>query len=289
MERKTVLNDLLNKPIGDVTFTVFDVETTGLETYLGHRICEIGLVKFCGTEELDSRSKLVNPERLIPEDAVDIHGITDEMIKKEKAPIFENIADEVLAFIKGTVLIAHNAEFDLGFIAKHLRRAKREIPDNLAADTLTLARRHFNFQGNFLGKIASHLAIDTEGNHRALKDATITKEVFQHFIKKLKVKTLGELLDLQGGSIPFPKIEEVTPPPMIAEAINSNKKLSMKYVSASGQETERIVEPIEVNLHNGTKYLIAFCHLKNEQRVFRMDRILELHPAISNRQVKLAI
>ena len=259
--------------ISKVVFTVLDVETTGLETYLGHRICEIGLLKFCGAKELGSYSKLVNPERSIPQDAVNVHGITDEVIKKEKALVFESIADEVLAFIKGTVLIAHNAEFDLGFIAKHLMKAKRVIPDNLVVDTLTIARRHFNFPGNSLKTIADCSGIDTEGEHRALKDATITKEVFQYFITKLKVKTLKELMDLQGGSIPFPEVEEVTPPPVIASAIKTGRKLFVKYADSSGKETERIIEPIEVDVHNGIQYLIAFCHLMNEQRVFRMDRI----------------
>ncbi|OYD16851.1 hypothetical protein CH333_02460 [candidate division WOR-3 bacterium JGI_Cruoil_03_44_89] len=274
------MNTLLDKPIDEVQFTVFDVETTGLETYLGHRMCEIGLLKFRGTKELDSYSSLVNPERSIPEDVVDIHGITNEMVMN--APVFESIADDVLEFIKGTVLVAHNAEFDLGFIAKHLRRAKRGIPDNLVVDTLTLARKHFNFPGNSLETIASCLAIDTEGNHRALKDVTITREVFQHFIAKLKIKALKELLDLQGGSVPFPEVEEVPPPFVIDEAIKSGGKLLIKYVSASGEETERVVEPIEVDAHNGTEYLIAFCHLRNEERAFRIDRILESHPVASN-------
>ncbi len=274
------MNNLRNKLISDVTFTCLDVETTGLATYLGHRMCEIGLLKFCGDKELASYSKLVNSERSIPENVIEIHGITNEMVKDEL--IFEDIAGEVLEFIRGTVLIAHNAEFDLGFITKHLRRAKLGIPDNLVVDTLTLARRHFKFPGNSLETIADCLAIDTDGEHRALKDVTITKEMFQYFMTKLKVKTLGELLDLQGGSIPFPEIEEITPPPVISEAMESRKKLFIKYRNASGYETERIVEPIEVNAYNGTEYLIAFCHLGKEERVFRMDRILELHPATSD-------
>lgn len=277
---RVILDNLLNISINNVAFTVLDVETTGLEAYLGHRICEIGLLKFCGTEELDSYSSLVHPERSILEDAVDVHGITNEIVKN--APVFESIVDVVLEFIKGTVLIAHNAKFDLGFIAKHLRRANRKIPDNFVVDTLTLARRHFNFPGNSLETIASCLAIDTEDNHRAVKDVKITKEIFQYFMAKLKIKTLEELLDLQGGNIPFPEVEEVLPPPVIDEAIRISRKLSIKYVSASGQVTKRIVKPIEVSVYNGTEYLIAFCYLRNEERVFRMDKILELHPVISN-------
>jgi DNA polymerase III epsilon subunit len=266
---------MLDKPIDDVEFTVLDVETTGLETYFGHRMCEIGLVKFRGPEELGSYSSLINPERSIPEDAIGVHGITDGMVRN--APVFESIANNVLTFIEGTVLIAHNAEFDLGFLAKRLRMAEQEVPDNLVVDTLLLARKHFSFQSNALGAIASRLVINTEGNHRALKDATITKEVFRYFVRRLEVKTLGELLDLQGGSIPFPEEEETISMPAIDEALRSGRKLSITYLSASGEETERIVAPIEVNVRRGAPYLVAYCHLRKKQRTFRMDRISELH------------
>jgi DNA polymerase III epsilon subunit family exonuclease len=269
-----IMTNLLNKPINEVVFTTFDVETTGLETYLGNRMCEIGLSKFCGSEELGAYSSLVNPKRSIPEDIIEIHGITDEMVKY--APGFEVIADKVLEFIQGTVLVAHNAEFDLGFIVKHLHRAKFTIPNNPVVDTLIIARDHFNFPNNCLETIAKSLEIGVEGNHRALKDAEITKGVFQHFLTKLKVETLKELLDLQGGSIPFPEIEEVIPSPLVAEAIETGRMLSIRYVSKRGKETERIIKPIEVDANKGTEYLIAFCHLQNDQRVFRMDRIKEI-------------
>ncbi len=274
------MDTLLDKPIGDVTFTVLDVETTGLEPYLGHRICEIGLVKFCNTEEPISYSSLINPERSIPDDVIVIHGITNQMVKN--APIFKSIASDVLSFIDGTVLVAHNANFDLGFIVKHLRQTELPIPNNLVIDTLTIARKYFHFPNNCLITIASSLEIDTKGEHRALKDATIAKEVFQYFIKKLKVKTMRELLDLQGGSIPFPETAEVITPPVIDEYIKTGRKLIIKYISASGEQTERIVTPIELNRYKNTEYLIAFCHLRNEERAFRIDRILESHPITSN-------
>ena len=268
--------DLLDKSINDVTFTVLDLETTGLELYLGHRICEIGLVKFCNTEEPILYSSLINPERSIPDDVIVIHGITNQMVKN--APIFKSIASDVLSFIEGTVLVAHNANFDLGFIVKHLRQTKLPIPNNLVIDTLTIARKYFHFPNNCLETIASSLEIDTKGEHRALKDATITKEVFQYFIKKLKVKTIRELLDLQGGSIPFPEKEEVIIPPVIDEYIKTGRKLIIKYISASEEQTERIVTPIELSKYKNTEYLIAFCHLRDEERSFRIDRILESHP-----------
>ncbi|MBI4723114.1 MAG: WYL domain-containing protein [Candidatus Stahlbacteria bacterium] len=278
------MDTLINEPINQIIFTVLDVETTGLKTYLGHRMCEIGLLKFCGTKKSKSYSSLVNPERSIPEDVIEVHGITDEMVKN--APVFESIADEVLEFIKGTVLIAHNAEFDLGFIVKHLHRAKKPIPDNFVVDTLTIAKKHFHFPGNSLKTIAECLGIGTEGGHRALKDITTTKEVFQYFVKQLRVKTLGELLDLQGGSIAFPEIEEVTPPPVIAKAMKIGGRVVIKYTDTKGNKTERIVTPIEVDKHHNTEFLIAFCHLRNEQRVFRMDRIKGIKIVVQSNRAK---
>ena len=266
------LNSLLSRPLNDVLFTVLDVETTGLEAYLEHWICEIALLKFRGAKDLDSYSSLVNPERPIPGDAVRVHGITDEMVKD--APPFKSIAGDFLAFIEGTVLIAHNADFDLAFLAKHLRKAELPIPNNPVVDTLILARTHFRFPDNSLEAIAYCLGIDTQGAHRAFKDAVITREIFRYFTAEFRVGTLAELMNLQGVQVQLPGIDETTPLIMAEEAIRTGEKLFLKYVSSSGEETERVVTPIQVDVRRGTPYLIAFCHLRNEERAFRIDRIL---------------
>jgi DNA polymerase III epsilon subunit len=270
--KNSSINSLLNSPLNDVIFTVLDVETTGLEPYLDHWICEIALLKFQGTKELDSYSSLVNPQRPIPRDAVRVHGITDEMVRD--APPFDGIARDFLTFIEGSVLIAHNADFDLAFLAKHLRQVGLPIPHNPVVDTLILARTHFRFPDNSLETIAYCLGIDTQGAHRALKDAIITREVFRYFTTEFRVESLAELMDMQGVHMQLAGMGETTPLITAEDAIRTGQKLFLKYVSSSGEETERVVTPIQIDVRRGTPYLIAFCHLRNQERAFRMDRIL---------------
>ena len=99
-------------------FTVFDVETTGLDPRQGHRILEIAGVRVEGGKILEDRifSQLVNPERPIPWEAKSVNKITDEEVAS--APTIDAVLPEFLRFTEGSLLVAHNAEFDMGFLAQ---------------------------------------------------------------------------------------------------------------------------------------------------------------------------
>jgi predicted DNA-binding transcriptional regulator YafY len=88
--------------------------------------------------------------------------------------------------------------------------------------------------------------------------------------------TLGHLVEAQGGRIGLPRREAVSLPPQIEEALGCGGDLRLRYVSALGEETLRVVTPLFVTPHGGYLYLVAECHLRKEQRSFRLDRILEM-------------
>lgn len=264
-------------PLEAVTFAALDVETTGLNPRFGDRICEIALLKFQGAQLLDSFETLINPGRPISPGAQAVNRISDEMVAD--APWFGQVVDRVLKLLNGSVILAHNALFDLGFLSAHLCSLRLPALDNPLVDTLALARRCYRFPSNSLGNIAVALGLDVSGQHRAMGDAKIVREVFEKFLRDFQrrgVETLGDLLGLQGGSIPFPGMEEVVLPPQIDEAVKAGKRLLIRYISAYNQETVRVVEPLEVNAYLDNIYLVAFCHLRQEQRTFRLDRILEM-------------
>lgn len=268
-----------NAPLEEVTFVALDVETTGLNPYLGDRICEIALLKFRERQTLASFNTLINPGRPISPGAQAVNGISDEMVAY--APRFDQVVDQVQELLAEGVILAHNAPFDLSFLAVQLRALGLPPLDNPVVDTLTLAKRCYRFPSNSLESIAIALKVDTSGQHRALGDARMAQEIFGRFLEDFRrwgVKTLGDLLDLQGGLISFPAVREVVLPPEIDEIIRSGKKLLIRYLSTTGQETVRVVEPLEVNAFMDNLYLIAFCHLRQEQRTFRLDRILEMRP-----------
>lgn len=265
-----------------VTFTVLDVETTGLTPQFGDRVCEIALLRFRGDRELGRFHSLVNPLRPISPGAFAVNGIRDEDL--EDAPIFAEIAPAILDFLQDATLVAHNAPFDLSFLDSELAICGLPPLANSMVDTLALARRCYCFGSNSLQSVARALGLQTAGQHRALADVLTTKRVLERFLADLGligVITLEELLAAQGGGRPQGirlRREAIPLPPEIEEALNRGGSLHLRYVSAVGEETVREVSPLQVTAYAGCVYLVAFCHLRNEQRTFRLDRVMELRP-----------
>jgi DNA polymerase III epsilon subunit family exonuclease len=260
----------------EVSFVILDTETTGLNPAFGDRIIEIALLKVRNREIIDRFESLINPGRFISPGASAINGITDEMVRY--SPYFTQIADPILAFIEDSVLVIHNAKFDLGFLAAQLKLAKRPNPVNPVIDTIRLAKQIYpNLESYGLGNLATALEIIPENLHRAMDDVEITSQVFNKILTALdsrNIKSIDELLILQGGSILFPEVADIPLPEELEEAIQHKTKLTITYISSSGTETIRTIEPIEVNILSDYIYLVAFCELRGDKRTFRLDRII---------------
>lgn len=266
-----------NKNLTEITFTYLDVETTGLNPYFGDRICEIALLKCQEDKEIDCFNSLINPAYPISPGAGAINGITNEMVKD--APYFKDVVQRILDFLNDTVIVCHNARFDLSFLAKQMSGLGLPNIKNFVVDTLILARKCYRFPSNCLGNLARSIGLEVDREHRALSDVYLTKGILSFFLTNLKkdgIETLSDLLNLQGEIISFSEVKEISLPPAIEEAIGSGKKLKIKYVSSEGEETVRTIEPIEVSASEDYLYLRAWCDLRQEQRTFRFDRIIEM-------------
>ena len=177
-----------------------DVETTGLGSKTGDRICEVAVVSAHKGIVQSEFSTLVNPETPIPYGATAVSGITDEMVRG--APSFREIALDLLSVLRGRVVVAHNASFDIGFLASEFSRVPLLLPRNPVVDTLLISRRRFEFPNNRLETIASVLDISTSGHHRALMDVHITKKVLERLLADLslqghKLESLEDVVRLQ--------------------------------------------------------------------------------------------
>ncbi len=155
---------------GRSVFTVLDFETTGLDPR-EDRICEIGAVRLTPTgAESASLDLLVNPGRPIHPEASRVSGITDEMVRD--APAVESALPDLLAFLGDSVIVAHNASFDLGFLAAAARRAGLVAPANPVADTRDLAREAFPGLPSYaLQRLAGSFGLAPGNAHRACDDA----------------------------------------------------------------------------------------------------------------------
>ncbi len=163
---------------------ILDTETTGLNLEVGHRVIEIGCVELVN-HVASGRvfHEYINPEREVPEDAVQIHGITNEMLADK--PRFADRADQLGEFVKGARLVIHNAGFDLRFINAELARLERDSLDVAeVVDTVELARRKFPGAQASLDALCRRFGIDNSSRdkHGALLDAELLAEVYLELI-----------------------------------------------------------------------------------------------------------
>ncbi|MFQ5420348.1 MAG: exonuclease domain-containing protein [Anaerolineae bacterium] len=221
-------------------------------------------------------SQLIQPERPMDAKASSINGIYDEDLVGQ--PTFVQFHDELMPFLDGALLVAHNAAFDAGFLGMELfiMDGKTAVLPNPWLCTLQLARRHFYFGRNNLGAISRRLGVRMGQAHRALSDVYMTAEILKRMTRQLtkqNLLTVGDLLHAQGGAIyPPPPPDPFLPPPLDV-AVADGRPLHILYLSRGG-ETERTITPRYVGEHNGVGYLIAHCHLRNAPRTFRLDGIL---------------
>ena len=189
----------MNRAINNISFAILDVETTGFNPSEGERIIEIGILRIKAGVEEDVFQTLINPGRFIPEKISEITGINDSMVKT--APVFSDVADKILQVVEGAVIVCHNAVFDLKFLSNHFDVLNLPELTNPVLDTLMLARRHFNFPGNALGKIAEYLNLEHKNSHRAMGDVHVTRQILEYFIEDLKVRknieTIEDLIELK--------------------------------------------------------------------------------------------
>jgi len=161
---------------------VLDTETTGLSAENGDRIIEIGCVELFNRKLTGNNLHFyVNPERDSHEDALKVHGISNEFLRDK--PKFAQIADEVLTYLQDAELIIHNAPFDISFLNKELERLKRPpVKAHVAGviDTLVMAKEMFPGKRNGLDALCDRLEVDNSGRtlHGALLDAELLADVY---------------------------------------------------------------------------------------------------------------
>lgn len=174
-------------------YVVFDLETTGFSQEKD-KIIEIGAVRVKKGKICEKYSTFVNPERSIPERITDLTSITNDMVKE--APTIETVLPEFLEFIGDSVLVAHNAGFDHGFIRQKAEEQGKKT-DFTVVDTVGLARVLFPELAKYkLDNIAKKLKISLENHHRAVDDAGATAEIFEKFVEMLEERGMNSLKEV---------------------------------------------------------------------------------------------
>lgn len=180
------------------SFVVFDIETTGFSN-TNDKITEIGAVKIQDFKVVDRFSQLVNPEKDISYKIQELTGITNDLVKDK--PTIDEVLPRFMEFIGDSVLVAHNAEFDTGFISEKCRQMGLDYKSK-SVDTLMLARVLLpELKRHRLNVVAKALGIQLLNHHRAVDDADATALIFIKFLDMLKemgANTLSEVNDVLG-------------------------------------------------------------------------------------------
>ncbi len=190
----------------DTEYCVLDIETTGL-SFRTNKITELGAVIYKNGEVIEEFEHFVNPEMPIPEEVVEVTHITDEMVKD--APTIEEILPKFLEFIGDRVIVAHNADFDVGFIKYYAEQLGYKL-ENTYIDTLRLAKDLFpDYKKYKLGIIAEKLGIKVDVAHRALDDVITLVKVFKVMLVMLKEKgaiTVDDIDKIEEGQADLKKL-----------------------------------------------------------------------------------
>ncbi len=266
-------------------FVAFDTETTGL--YPGFdQIVEIAACRFRNGEIIDEFQTLVNPERDIPSEISDIHGITEDMVVD--APKGDEAVNGFIDFIGNDPLLAHNAPFDERFISFNCHKYDIAPPSNSVYDTLLLARRLFpELRSHGLASLTTIFGIPHEVKHRGMPDVMGTRGVFIQCIERLQtlqIHTREQFDEWYGNPIYFSPDkynllvnlpDEYLP---LKEAVERGDCLEVIYEDRSGKRTKRKIIPQGLYVAYGNLYVTAYCHLRKANRNFKLERIHAFRP-----------
>ncbi len=269
------LERVLDSTLEHVPLVFVDVETTGLDPSRGDRVCEIALIRREPSGSTYEWSQLVDPQRPISRGAYAVNRISASLLKG--APQFPSVIPEMNDVVEGAIWVAHNAPFDLGFVQNEYRRAHRTLVDRPVIDTVRLAKRHFRFPSNRLGELARQFGVIAPDAHRALGDCRTTHAVFECIINtayKDRVPQIGDLVlhtdRLRPGGDPWTML-----PPSLEQMLAESRDIEIVYVTAAGARSVRRVTVVDVVQKSRDLYLVTHCHMRGDERTFRLDRIVD--------------
>lgn len=270
--------------IKDVPIVVFDTETTGLSP-LSH-VVELGATKLKGERMVDTFVSLVKPPIPIPQKVVKIHGIDDSMVKN--APPFKVVARRFREFVKGCILVAHNAPFDLRVLSINFQRRGIPLLDNPVLDTRKISRRHFpEVADHSLSYLIQVWRSPFRGCHRALADARHTAYIFIGMMHKLGLSPQDRVAELFYFFGPPDSMlryqarwEEVGRRDSRVErlllALREGKALEIFY--DGDVQGKRCISPLALFSTGKIHYLKALCNPEGRVKTFRIDRITYIRP-----------
>jgi len=266
--------------LSDLTFVAFDVETTGLSA-IACKLVELSGVKFTlASPEVETFTTLIDPGEPIPTEVSKLHGITDVI----GAPAIEAVLPGFYTWCGDSIMIAHNAAFDVEFLKVHTMRQRLSLPPNAVVCTLALAQNLVPESLNHkLKTLSEHFGFGGSLYHRALDDSLYVHKLFAKLIEVGKMETFGHLEE-HSATFSFTQSQQY-PPIVLSEQLQTylnlikrsiERSCELKLTYSSAFKSTRVVLPLAVIESRGSIYLTALCRKSQAERTFRLDRIVEV-------------
>lgn len=256
----------------------FDTETSGAYP-LESEIIELGAVKWFQGKIVGKFQTLLKPSKTLVPENIRIHGITNEMVAE--APLMKDQILKFCEFIDGSILLAHHAPFDLGFLTIDIENAKLRFPENILMCTSLLSRALLTTTNHKLQTLVKELKLTGGDAHRAYDDAYACLQVFFKSVEKLDAPvTVERLLEIQKKPIEWVnyKISESEDRKILqlAEAIKKNKQIQMIYEGGQTKSAPRPITPHGIVRNPDGDYIHAECGLDMQRKRFYIGKILEI-------------
>ena len=262
-------------PVWEAPTAVLDFETTGLSAEGGDRVVEVAIIRSQGLDDPNPEAfqELVYPEMGIPASAWAVHGINDDMLMD--APSFDEVLPSIERLITDAVFVAHNARFDQDFLERECWRLGREGPKiHHTIDTLPMARRHFGLPRCALGALAQRMAIPLDNPHRAMADAMATLGIYRSMLCDIDPQhkmTIGDVIDHieQMGREGQARSRFSR---LLHAAARTGGRVEIDYTRIAGPGS--LTQRRQITVQSFRPPIVdAWCHLREQPRVFRLDRI----------------
>ena len=268
----------LDLPLHDYTYVAFDTETSGAYP-VGHDIVEFGAVKYHQGQEIAKLQFLFKPRELMTDFIIGIHGITNEMVAQ--SPLLAEKIHEIHQFMQGSIVMAHHAPFDLGFLTLEFEKNRLPLPPEPALCTSLLSRKWIHgVQNHKLQTLVKHLKLDGGQAHRAYDDANACLHVGIECFKRMEEKaTLADAIKSQGKNLwwkdytLWQSSDAIIK--VLTEAILAKKKVDLAYDGGSSRGEVRQVDPIGIVRNPDGDYLMAHCMKDKTNKRYYLSRITD--------------
>ena len=261
---------LWDAPVDEAPLAFVDLEMTGLDLAVD-RVIEVCIERWVGDRCVAKLCSLVRPDDgRFGNEAV--HGITADDVAA--APTFIELAPEIERLLEGAVLVAHGADYDVGFLELELGRAGRAFAMGPYLDTLTLSRRVFGFQSHALGSLAKSLELEVSGAHRAEADVLTLRHVFAKVVTLLNPKNLLDLWNVKVAA-------RMARPDVIAAltaAASEKQAVKVRYRPSGKPAADLVLMVTSLRSDLDPPHVLGYLLPGRGRRELRTDRILSVTP-----------